>query len=72
MLDCSMTQVYELLNAEQIQSYREGKSRKVIVASIKAHIARRLEQEAKKEPARWTDHATRARMANNLARANAK
>lgn len=63
MLDCSMTRFYELLNSGQIESYREGKSRKAIVASIKAHIARRLEQEAKKEPGRWTERATNARMA---------
>jgi hypothetical protein len=71
MLDCSMTRFYELLNSGQIQSYREGKSRKAVVASIKAHIARQLEQEAKKEPARWTERATSARMAKKLARAKA-
>jgi hypothetical protein len=69
MLDCSMTRFYELLNSGQIQSYREGKSRKAIVASIKAHIAHQLEQEAKNEPARWTMRATSARKAKRLAKA---
>jgi hypothetical protein len=71
MLDCSMTRFYELLNSGQIQSYREGKSRKAIVASIKAHIARQLELEVKKEPARWTERATSARMAKKLAKVKA-
>jgi hypothetical protein len=69
MLDCSMTRFYELLNSGQIQSYREGKSRKAIVASIKAHIARQLDQEATKEPSRWTERATSARLAKKLAKA---
>src|SRR5665254_21681 len=47
MLDCSMTSFYELMNSGQIQSYREYKSRKAIVASIKAHIARQLELEVR-------------------------
>jgi hypothetical protein len=59
------------LNTGQIQSYREGKSRKAIVASIKAHIARQLEQEAKKEPARWTERATSVRMAKRSAKGKA-
>jgi hypothetical protein len=72
MLDCSMTRFYELSNSGQIQSYREGKSRKAIVASIKAHIARQLKQEAKREPARWTERATDVRMAKRAARAKVK
>ena len=72
MLDCSMTRFYELLNSGQIQSYREGKSRKAIVASIQAHIARQLEREAKKEPGRWTERATSARMAKRSAKAEAR
>jgi hypothetical protein len=71
MLDCSMTRFYELLNSGQIQSYCEGKSRKAIVASIKAHIARQLELEVRKEPARWTERATSVRMAKRSAKARA-
>lgn len=67
MLDCSLTRFYELVNSRQIKSYREGKSRKAIVASIKAHIARQLELEAKKEPARWTVRATSVRMSKKNA-----
>lgn len=69
MLDCSMTQFYKLLNTGQIESYCDGKSRKAIVASINAHIARKLEQEAKKEPTRWTERATKVRMAKRSIKA---
>jgi hypothetical protein len=61
MLDCSMTRLYELINSGQIQSYRDGKSRKMVVASIKAHIARKLEAEASNARVGWTDRATQAR-----------
>jgi hypothetical protein len=62
MLDCSMTRLYELINSGEIQSYRDGKSRKAVVSSIKAHIARQLEAEASKARVGWTDSATQARL----------
>ena len=42
MLDCGNTRGYELLAAGELESYKEGRSRKITVASIKALIARRL------------------------------
>jgi hypothetical protein len=42
MLDSGVTYVYELLSAGLLQSYREGRHRKVLVQSIRDHIARRL------------------------------
>jgi hypothetical protein len=42
MLSCSNTQGYELLAAGELESYKEGRSRKITVASIKALVARRL------------------------------
>jgi excisionase family DNA binding protein len=42
MLACSNTKGYELLAAGELESYREGRSRKITVASIKALVARRL------------------------------
>jgi hypothetical protein len=56
-----LTRIYELINAGQIASYRDGKSRKLIVASLKAYIARRLEAEATQESKGWTERATKAR-----------
>jgi hypothetical protein len=42
MLDIGHTRLYELLEAGELESYRDGKSRKITVASIKDRIARKL------------------------------
>lgn len=42
MLACSNTRGYELLAAGELETYKEGRSRKITVASIKAFVARRL------------------------------
>jgi hypothetical protein len=42
MLACSNTRGYELLAAGELDSYKDGRSRKITVASIKALVARRL------------------------------
>jgi hypothetical protein len=56
-LDCSRNQLYELLNSAEIQSYLDGRSRKVVVASIDAYIARRVEASNKRwERARYYLH----------------
>jgi excisionase family DNA binding protein len=62
LIDCSITHLYELLNTGEISSYRDGKSRKIIVASIREFIDRRLREESCKEPRRWTERATLARV----------
>jgi hypothetical protein len=45
MLDCGNTRLYELLKNNELESYLDGRSRKIIVASIHRYIARRLEAE---------------------------
>lgn len=50
LLSCSAPRLYELLAGEQLESFKEGKSRKITVASIEAYIARRL-AESKAEAA---------------------
>jgi hypothetical protein len=45
MLDCGNTRLYELLKNKELDSYLDGRSRKIIVASIHRHIARQLEAE---------------------------
>jgi hypothetical protein len=45
MLGCSNTRGYELLNAGELESFLDGRSRKITVQSIQAYIARRLAQE---------------------------
>jgi len=42
MLDCGNTHLYELLAAGELQSFKDGKSRKIVVQSIHDYIARRL------------------------------
>jgi hypothetical protein len=44
MLDCGRTRLYELLGRGELESYRDGKSRKITVASIRARIHRKLEE----------------------------
>lgn len=43
MLDCGNTRLYELISARELESYLDGKSRKITVASIMAYIARKIE-----------------------------
>jgi hypothetical protein len=42
MLDCGMTRMYALLAADELQSYLDGRSRKIIVRTIHAYVERRL------------------------------
>jgi excisionase family DNA binding protein len=42
MLGCGNTRGYELLAAGELESYKDGGSRKITVASIKAFVARQL------------------------------
>jgi hypothetical protein len=44
MLDCGNTRLYELIGARELESFKDGRSRKITVTSIKAYIARRLEE----------------------------
>jgi hypothetical protein len=62
LLDVGVTRLYELINATEIESFRAGKSRKVVVASIKAYVARQIAAEATKPRSGWTDRATKARL----------
>jgi hypothetical protein len=43
MLDCGNTRLYELIAAQALETYKDGKSRKITVASIKNYISRRIE-----------------------------
>jgi excisionase family DNA binding protein len=42
LLDCSRESLYRLLKSGELESYCEGRSRKIIVASIHALVERRL------------------------------
>jgi hypothetical protein len=43
LLSCSNTYGYELLAAGELDSYLDGKARKITMASIQSYIARRIE-----------------------------
>ena len=67
MLSCCNTRGYELLADGELESYRDGKSRRITVNSIMALIARRLAAEGGKlsvnNPAAI---ATKARVAKRV------
>jgi hypothetical protein len=42
LLQCSNTRGYELIAARELDSFKDGKSRKITVASIHRYIAKRL------------------------------
>jgi hypothetical protein len=42
MLDIGNTRLYELLNNQELESYLDGRARKITVASIRQYITRRL------------------------------
>ena len=44
MLDCGNTRLYELLKNKELESYVDGRSRKIITASIHRYIAQRLKE----------------------------
>jgi excisionase family DNA binding protein len=46
MLNCSHKRLYELLNAGELESFRDGGSRKITVESINAYIKRKLQSAA--------------------------
>jgi excisionase family DNA binding protein len=45
-IQVSRKKLYELINTGELQSYTEGKSRRIIVKSINEYIERRLAAEA--------------------------
>jgi hypothetical protein len=47
MLDVGNTKLYELLKAQKLDSYADGRARKITLASIHRYVAERLD-EAKK------------------------
>lgn len=46
LLDVGQAQLYQLLKAGELKSYKSGKSRKISVASIDAFVERKLAEAA--------------------------
>ena len=42
MLDCGTTRLYQLLAAGELESFLDGRSRKITVASIRRFVEKRL------------------------------
>jgi hypothetical protein len=42
MLDCGTTRLYQLLAAGELESFLDGRSRKITVASIKRYVDKKL------------------------------
>lgn len=42
LLDIGNTRLYELLGTGELRSYKDGKSRRIVFASLKEYVARRL------------------------------
>ena len=59
LLNCGRTRLYELLAAGELDSFRDGRARKITVASIHGYIERRLA--AEKDALERTDMAVRDR-----------
>jgi hypothetical protein len=62
MLGCGNTRGYELLAAGELASFRDGKSRKIVVSSIHDYIARQIAAEPTKKREAYTARATAARI----------
>jgi hypothetical protein len=69
MIGCGTTRLYDLMNHGELESYRDGKSRKILVTSLRDYVGRRLAAEKNKEKSSWTDRATEARNAKKKIRA---
>lgn len=56
----SRATLYTLLNAGELESYTEGRSRRITVESINAYVKRRLAAEAARRSSRTSPSATAA------------
>jgi len=45
LLDCGTTRLYELIAEGELESFLDGRSRKIVVESIRRYIAKRLSGE---------------------------
>lgn len=44
LLDCSRVYLYQLINAGELETYRDGVARKITMRSIHARIERKLKE----------------------------
>jgi excisionase family DNA binding protein len=46
-LDYGMTKLYELINAGELETYKDGRATRITTASIRGYVARRLAETQK-------------------------
>jgi excisionase family DNA binding protein len=61
LLRCGLDKLYKLLSSGEIDSYLDGRSRRIPVASIKAYIERRIAASRDFKPASNNPHANSKR-----------
>jgi excisionase family DNA binding protein len=44
MLSCGLTRLYELLGTGELESYRDGSSRRITTRSVRAYVERQLQR----------------------------
>jgi hypothetical protein len=44
LLDCSRVYLYQLINAGELETYRDGAARKITMRSIRARIERKVRE----------------------------
>jgi excisionase family DNA binding protein len=68
MLDCGLTRIYGLLADGRLESFLDGRSRKITTTSIENHITRELAAQHGAKPVKEsTAAATRARQSRRAA-----
>jgi excisionase family DNA binding protein len=58
-LNCGHDQIYDLMHAGEIDSYLDGRARRIIVASLEAYVARRRESSKQFERARYPERSAK-------------
>jgi hypothetical protein len=60
LLDCGITRLYQLLDSGELDSFLDGRSRKIVVESIRRYIDQRLStaKERRTVPRRRGRHRT--------------
>jgi len=61
-IQVSRKKLYELINAGELESYTEGKSRRITVKSINAYLERRLAAEAARRVRAASDRNYQSRL----------
>jgi excisionase family DNA binding protein len=72
LLACGITRLYELIAAGELETFRDGRSRKVTTESIRRYVAKQLAPASAVEPKRdqhnGTNRATAASLASRTRR----